>query len=225
MDYREVRSRYDRSDVHQTNVRNLNITRINIYNRQENAKRNLPVRSEVHATNEPKNPPVKRELPPAENNVYAGQDGSVYRRTETGWETRDAKGWSQVKTLPEPRQELKPDEHAENMPQHVEEPRQEPVRQAPVQENPGRETPAREPARAQPPERVEQPSLDEERAARERPAYSGGGGEAHSAPVEQHGGGGGEVHSAPVEQHGGGGGGGNGAGTGGGGGGAGGRQR
>ena len=206
VDYREVHSRYDRATGSQTNARNISVTRINLYNRQENVRRNMPVRNESHVPVEPRNQPVKRELPLTENNVYAGQDGSVYRRTQTGWETHDAKGWSQVKTLPEVHPELKPNEHAEKIPQHVEEPRQ------PAVNNQPREIPAREPARVERPERVEQPSLDEERAARERPAFNPGANQVHSAPPEQHGGGGAAQGSGGASQGGGGGGGAAGAG-------------
>jgi hypothetical protein len=168
--YRDI---HNRTNVREINVRNTTINRINIYNRAENVKRNIVVHNEVGRNTEVARQPEKRELAPTENNVYAGQNGAIYRRTATGWETRDAKGWSEVK--PET-----VNSHAENIPQHAEEPKQGDIhRDAPV-----RETPAREPAHVEQPTRVE-PGLDEERAARER-----------SAPVQQH-----AAEQHPTEQH------------------------
>jgi hypothetical protein len=170
VDYREVHNRFDHRVVenqhieNRTIVHNETINRINIYNRQENTPRNLPGRREVSRREDPKTPAARRELPPAENNVYVGQDGGVYRRTDKGWETHDAKGWSDVKTEP-PRRDVKPDEHIQQTPQ----------------------TPQRiEPPRQAPPVRVD-PGLENDHIARQRGIdRSGGGGEQqHAAPPVQ----------------------------------------
>jgi hypothetical protein len=195
VDYRDGHNRVGNRTIinNVTNVRNVTINRVNIYSRQENQRRNIVVHETVR--NEPvAHQPAARELPKAENNVYVGDDGGVYRRTEKGWETHDAKGWS----------EFKPEEH-HDVP-HVEQPhepaavssRETPARESPARETPARETPAavpshepvatpshetpthesparEQPARAEPPARVvHQPGdLEAEHVARERGNGSG----------------------------------------------------
>jgi hypothetical protein len=178
-----------RADEHNGGL-GTTIDRINLYNRAANIKRNArPVVSrsaEISAGHEgggsvrggavrPAEP--LRTYAPAENNVYAGHDGTVYRRTNTGWETHDAKGWTPMKTVPEA------DSHAAE-PARIEQPRveqprieQQPIRENPVQGNPVRESPGREA-----PEHVEQPrggGLENEASARMRgsePSHASGGG-------------------------------------------------
>jgi hypothetical protein len=109
VDYREVHARYDNRTIinNVTNVRNVTINRVNIYNRQENQTRNIIVHEPVR--NVVKNEqPAERELPKVENNVFVGEDGGVYRRTDKGWETRDQKGWSEYKPEPQPHVEQQP---------------------------------------------------------------------------------------------------------------------
>ena len=105
---------FDRHDVHETtNIRNVTVNRVNIYNRQENVTRNVSIRNDVHNT-VVNNRTVNNNVH-AENNVYAGSDGQVYRRTDKGWEARDSKGWSTYNGGNEPRA----NEHAETIPQHT----------------------------------------------------------------------------------------------------------
>ncbi len=125
VDYREVRERHDRRDnvvynVHDehitknvTNVRNVTINRVNIYNREENVKRNVFVDNSNHnrTTNirqgEQGRPDragraeAGQQDRGGQNNIYAGHDGQVYRRTDQGWEANHGKTWSQVKGTPE----------------------------------------------------------------------------------------------------------------------------
>ncbi len=103
--HRLAEPRYSRvTNVHETHVNN---TYINIYNRTENIKRNVAdtrvtnVRTEnIHnETVHNVNPPAKAGA--HENNVYAGHDGQVYRRTNEGWEQSTDKGWSKITKVPE----------------------------------------------------------------------------------------------------------------------------
>jgi hypothetical protein len=109
--YRQLRDLHDRGELRgvSENQHNETINRINIYNREENIRRNAVERAEnrsaaIGAAREntagrPAEP--ARTYPHEENNVYVGHDGAVYRRTETGWESRDAKGWTPMKSVPE----------------------------------------------------------------------------------------------------------------------------
>ena len=113
------------------NVRNVTVNRVDIYNRQENVTRNVNVnrttnvnvrntnvRETVHNEVDNRNVNVRndnvrvddrggRAGAPADdrggNDVYAGHDGQVYRRTDQGWQERGAKGWSTVNGVPEAR--------------------------------------------------------------------------------------------------------------------------
>jgi hypothetical protein len=100
------------------NARNTTINNINIYNRQENAPRNVYVNNS-RATNFNNNGrngngrdatvnhgpafPPDRGTDRGANDVYAGRDGQVYRRTDQGWQQRSGNGWSQVNGVPEAR--------------------------------------------------------------------------------------------------------------------------
>ena len=122
IDYHTISHTYGgRVDVHNTVVHNTVINRLNVYNRTDNIKRNVVVnrtailRNEAHVQpriveahaevrNEPARPaPIRVQNPPArvENNVYAGHDGQVYRRTDAGWEQHAATGWQKVNSSPE----------------------------------------------------------------------------------------------------------------------------
>lgn len=101
-----------------TNVRNVNV---NIYNRTENVRRNVSVNHNAEVRNEARPnaqaprqaggrnapaphayaPPTARAAGTYENNIYAGHDGQVYRRTQTGWEQRNPKGWQKLNSVPE----------------------------------------------------------------------------------------------------------------------------
>jgi len=59
----------------------------NLYHRPGNAPRNASV---PHGRPNRPVPPHAANQP---NNIYAGKDGNVYRRTNTGWQTRDKSGW------------------------------------------------------------------------------------------------------------------------------------
>jgi hypothetical protein len=223
LDYRENHGRVEHLSGDHAESRNATINRFNIYNRQENVKRNIEVRNSVHVSNESRPIPGHKEYPAAENNVYVGQDGAVFRRSQTGWETRDAKGWTAIKSLPDERVQAAPGTHAEhagqdegriaghaeqhigqqpeqhaaqNADQHVGQfheagenitPHEINAHETPVQRAP--ETPIhQEPSRGDSPQRAEEPGLEQERAARERPSF--GASDQHSAPAESHAGGG-----------------------------------
>lgn len=193
---RDLRAIHDRGGEIRTDERNAVINRVNIYNRPENAHRNAAIRavnrSEAIDAAHERAPAVHPETAkPAENNVYAGHDGAVYRRTETGWESRDAKGWTPMKTVPEAPVQ-RPEVQPERQPQERAEPpkenpvRENPVRENPVRENPVREAPVREePARAEPsPGGLEEEHMARERSApqQQQPVNSGGGGRVGGAP-------------------------------------------
>jgi hypothetical protein len=206
---------------------NVTYDRINIYNRQANLKRNAaPVVSRTaeisaaHESGRQVHPEAARTYAPAENNVYVGHDGAVYRRTQTGWETRDAKGWTPMTNVPEAQRQAEAhgetahveqahveQAHAEQSHEerqtveqpHAEQTHAEPsrVEQTPIQ-NPARESPARENQVQQQPSHSEQPGgLEQDYAARER-------GSVQHSPVNGGGGGGAAVQHAPVNPGGGG---------------------
>jgi len=66
----------------------------NLYQRPENANR---IASFAHTT--------ARSAGRAEgaNNVFAGHDGNIYRRTDAGWEQRQANSWQGIDRIPEAR--------------------------------------------------------------------------------------------------------------------------
>ena len=188
------------------NTRNVTVNRINIYNRQENAPRNVTINNsrttvnnsvrnaDVRNTNVRENNNVRGNVPNGDrtanvhdtrggapaaapraddrggNDVYAGRDGQVYRRTDQGWQQRGTKGWSSVNGVPDAQVNRDPtpqrNPRAEALPQH-----NEPTRTP---------TPARvePPARAQAPARVEQPARLEPPARAEAPRSNDGGLEA-----------------------------------------------
>jgi hypothetical protein len=113
----------------QTNInRSTNInreqTRNNIYNKRENVARNAPGTREARpgGTSEGRPGTPTREGRPAtptkegrpaqqpagggarQNDVFAGKDGNVYRKTDKGgWEQRDKSGWSKPESKPQTR--------------------------------------------------------------------------------------------------------------------------
>jgi uncharacterized membrane protein YgcG len=221
VDYHEIRDRNQRAGVENTvhtEARNVTINRINIYNRQENLNRNVASHNQAIATprnTRPGNAQPARELPRQENNVYAGPNGEVYRRTDQGWETRDAKGWAPYHPAEKAR------DHTQAPPANPADRQAHPEHQAPVERGPSPQTPAREtpapeaPAQVEPaheapvreapiheapsqqapqreaPARVEPPGMEQEYNARAR------GNPEPSAPSRSAGGGGGgESHSS-----------------------------
>lgn len=177
VDYREMHTHYNRAGlVSRNEVRNVAVTRVNIYNRQENVKRNVFVHNEVRndVRETPRNEPAQRAAPRPENNVFVGPNGEVYRRSENGWETRSDKGWTAYKEPEHAQPQVHQEEHqpAVNNPPREEPARQEPQRQAPVQQEP---------------RHVENPpGMEQEYNARER-----GNPAPEPSHVEQRGGGGG----------------------------------
>ncbi len=85
------------------NVRNVTVNRINIYNRQDNVRRNVVVNNSRIENRGGGGGAVANVRPGerAANNVYVGHDGQVYRRTDQGWEHNDGKNWSAVSGTPE----------------------------------------------------------------------------------------------------------------------------
>ncbi len=124
VDYRNLRVSNER-DVHtrvinnNTHVEEVTATRINLYNRQENARRNRGVRAATPAV-EPARPSTpSRELPAAQNNVFVGQDGQIYRHTDTGWEAHGKNGWSAYQSTPNQIAPNEPTKHIEETPSRV----------------------------------------------------------------------------------------------------------
>ncbi|MEA2709736.1 MAG: hypothetical protein QOF78_2337 [Phycisphaerales bacterium] len=66
--------------------------RANIYNRIANAHRNANVPGEDRRID---------AVRTSQNNVFAGSDGKVYRRTSVSWERRGKDGWSPIDAAPE----------------------------------------------------------------------------------------------------------------------------
>jgi hypothetical protein len=165
---------------------------VNIYNRTDNVKRNVVVKNTVVNNDKTR---IVNDNTKVENNVYAGHDGQVYRRTDAGWETRDSKGWTATKTVPE----AKPVEPEHGVPAK-EAPHETPAWEAPAHEVPAHEAPAREvptekapahetPAREAPVHETPPGGLEDDHAARERGnvrSNPGPAAEQHSAPAEQH---------------------------------------
>ena len=86
----------DRHDVHVTNI-NLtrNVQRLNLYERAANDQRGVRVTQHVTDVR------VNNGGRPQADNVFAGRDGQVYRRTDNGWEERNKAGWNHVDVTPE----------------------------------------------------------------------------------------------------------------------------
>ena len=80
------------------------MNRINVYNRVANIRRDVGVRA-AEPGHEPVRTDIRRSEPMAPNNVYAGRDGEVYRRTDAGWEQHTTKGWAHVNGEPAAREE------------------------------------------------------------------------------------------------------------------------
>jgi hypothetical protein len=194
------------------NNRDVTVNRVNIYNRTENVTRNVQVRNTVVNNRETvvnNNHKTVVNNHPAENNVYVGHDGAVYRRTDAGWETHDAKGWTPMKSVPEARpaepehapQGRQPEEHpaAPAEPEHAMPSRETPARETPAHETPARGTPAHDtPARETPTRETpahetpahETPAHDtpaRETPTRETPAHETPAREtpAHEAPARE----------------------------------------
>jgi uncharacterized membrane protein YgcG len=64
----------------------------NVYRRLENGHANMFV---------PRDTGFEHAAWGGENNVFAGHDGSVYRRTDQGWEARQNGGWARMNEVPE----------------------------------------------------------------------------------------------------------------------------
>ena len=82
----------NRTDVHVTNV-TINRTRLNLYEQTGNDRRGVRVTQQVTEIR------AGGGRPQADN-VFAGRDGQVYRRTDAGWEERNKAGWSHVDVAP-----------------------------------------------------------------------------------------------------------------------------
>ncbi|HXE51430.1 MAG TPA: hypothetical protein VN541_00355, partial [Tepidisphaeraceae bacterium] len=164
----------------QTNIRTVtNVRNINIYNRQENVRRNAAPSRDVQVRREPRgsqqgtarggppqaggrNAPTRNERPQAgrdfgtpENNVYAGRDGQIYRRTQSGWEQRNKQGWQRYNGVPEARQAAEAprgnatDRRARPTPPNVDRRGQSPTPQTPQRNQ--RQPVERQPTRTEPP--------------------------------------------------------------------------
>jgi hypothetical protein len=103
-----------------TQLRDTHVN-LNIYNRNQNVTRNVNVNRNVNMNrdvavneggrgrnetasgqrNNGYNPPNGNRGGNYQNNVYAGHDGQVYRRTDDGWEQRGRGGWQKVSGVPE----------------------------------------------------------------------------------------------------------------------------
>jgi hypothetical protein len=76
------RTNINNTNINRTNINNTNINRTNVNNANVN-------RTNVNNTNINRTSVNSRQL----NNVYAGADGSVYRRSSTGWERNEGGNW------------------------------------------------------------------------------------------------------------------------------------
>jgi hypothetical protein len=73
------------------------------------ANRNDATRNEAAAGRRGGYAPPTAERPSTyQNNVYAGHDGQIYRRTNDGWEQRGKQGWQKLNTVPEAPQVERP---------------------------------------------------------------------------------------------------------------------
>ena len=152
------------------------INRLNIYNRTDNIRRKVVINRNTYIHNDvnvqergdrrpEREPAISRPEPRVDNNVYAGHDGTVYRRTNDGWQQRVNKGWQNSPAVPEargqePTAREREIEHSQSAPPtergpersrepaHVE-PTHEPIRGEPTHE-PERVNPSREPSRVEP---------------------------------------------------------------------------
>lgn len=66
----------------------------NLYNRADNAKRNATPEQRAKASQDIRNSP--RVSQDKANNVFAGRDGNVYRKTGEGWQQRGQGSWSKA---------------------------------------------------------------------------------------------------------------------------------
>jgi hypothetical protein len=237
VDYRGMRSRFggDREAAvrggNVTNIRNVSVNRINIYDRQENAQRNVVRHSADRAEVAPRDLGGNqarvegqaggraqiRALPKAENNVLVGQDGTVYRRTASGWEQRAGDSWKpyQEQNAGNARaaQQGQAAREGQQNAAHTTPERASPAQETPAREAPARETPAREAPAQQTPSHFAQPSgLEAEYAARQRGSAPSNSGESHAGGGAGSSGGGGGASSGGGGGHAGGGGGGGGGG-------------
>ena len=117
--YRDLPRLHDSRPIEARNVQvQKTVVNLNIYNRTENVKRVVNVnrkfesvrnenikndnRTNIREANRGGySPPTGRTPSTYENNVYAGHDGQVYRRTNDGWEQRSRQGWTKVNGVPE----------------------------------------------------------------------------------------------------------------------------
>ncbi len=109
-----------------TELRDTHVN-LNIYNRNENITRNVTINRNVNINRGNRDVTINRNeagrndgggndaaanrrggyTPPTagantyQNNVYAGHDGQVYRRTNDGWEQRGKQGWQKLNAVPE----------------------------------------------------------------------------------------------------------------------------
>ncbi|HSZ57497.1 MAG TPA: hypothetical protein VK797_17665 [Tepidisphaeraceae bacterium] len=162
-------------EVRQTEIHNTFVN-LNLYNRTENVRRNVTInrnvtvnRNETINRAEPKvnegrgtyNPPTNRNPSTYQNNIYAGHDGQVYRRTDQGWEQRNRQGWTKMNEVPEARKAA-PEEirgRESSPPPQVERRGETPQRSAPQPEPPRRSEP--QPSR-------NPPGLEADHVARQR---------------------------------------------------------
>ncbi len=133
-------SRYNLTNVNNhttinntTIVRNTYITKLNVYNRTDNVKRNVTVNRTAFIRGEGSHPNVShpdmiRQQPsrienqpmvrnpasPGENNIQVGRDGQVYRKTIQGWEQQSGKGWQKSAAPPDIRASESPAAHSGN---------------------------------------------------------------------------------------------------------------
>jgi hypothetical protein len=105
---------YNRTENITRNVtinRNVNINRTNnrdvTINRNEGGRGDRAAaeanrgRNETAAGRGGYNPPTANRGATYQNNIYAGHDGQIYRRTDNGWEQRSRQGWQKLNNVPE----------------------------------------------------------------------------------------------------------------------------
>lgn len=65
----------------------------NVYERRHDVRGEIPLRAEIRREGERVRPEPRRVVPEERNNVFAGPNGEVYRKTLDGWEERQNSRW------------------------------------------------------------------------------------------------------------------------------------
>lgn len=189
-------------NIREPRANRVEITRsdYDLYDRRKDVRRDFtPVRAEERRSpeigrinptrTEPGRQAPTRYQPPERNNVYAGENGQVYRKTIDGWEQRDNNKWVPRTGAPE-RGAAETHVPAHEQPTHEAPVRESPVREQPARERPVQQEPVRQqPAREAPAREAPSPELNQDYRAR-----VAGQQRAHNYPQQE------PVRQAPVRE-------------------------